>query len=131
MIFAGYFLFSCHVFPSMPITDHQFYSGISITRTHYKADSSIRRTVWRGTDCFALRSNYLRKNLYKADISIKETLFLHQCCPLYRDFTVFSITWEVWACLTFSIKWNEFSICWKCFLLLNYRTFWFQEIDFS
>ena len=51
------------------------YSGISIKRTHYKADTSIRRTVWRGTDCFALRSNYVRKNLYKADISIKRTLF--------------------------------------------------------
>ena len=52
-----------------------YYSGISITRTHYKADTSTRRTVWRGTDCFALRSNCLRKNLYKPDISIKRTLF--------------------------------------------------------
>ena len=33
----------------------------------YKAETSERRTVWRGTDCFVLRSNYLRKNLYKAD----------------------------------------------------------------
>ena len=41
----------------------------------YKADISIRRTAWQGTDCSALRSNYLRKNLYKADISIKRTLF--------------------------------------------------------
>ena len=38
-------------------------------------DTSIRRTVCRGTDCFALWSNYLRENLYKADISIKRTLF--------------------------------------------------------
>ena len=51
------------------------YSGISIKRTHYKADTSIRRTVWRGTDCFAFRSDHLRKNLYKADISIKRTHF--------------------------------------------------------
>ena len=51
------------------------YSGISIKRTHYKADIPIRRTVWRGTDCFALRSNYLRKNLYKADISVNRTIF--------------------------------------------------------
>ena len=46
----------------------QNYSGISIERTHDKADTSIRLTVLRGTDCFALRSNYLRKNLCKADI---------------------------------------------------------------
>ena len=52
-----------------------YYRGISIKRTHYKADTSIRRTVWRGTDCFALRSNYLRNNLYQADISIKRTHF--------------------------------------------------------
>ena len=65
------------------------YSGISIKRTHYKADTSIRRTVWRGTDCCALRSNYLRKNLYKTDSSIKRTFFfLHQWYPLYRDSTV-------------------------------------------
>ena len=51
------------------------YSGISIKRTHYKADTSIRRTVWGRTNCFALWSNYLGKNLYKADISIKRTLF--------------------------------------------------------
>ena len=51
------------------------YSGISIKRTHCEADTSVRRTVWRGTDCFALRSNYLRKNLYQADISIKRTHF--------------------------------------------------------
>ena len=60
------------------------YSWISIKWTHYKADTSIRRKVCRGTDCFALQSNYLRKNLYKADISIKQTLFLHQ---FYRDST--------------------------------------------
>ena len=58
-------------------------SGISIKRPHYKADTSIRRTVWRGIDCFALRLNYLRKNLYKADT----LFFLHQWCPLYRDST--------------------------------------------
>ena len=52
------------------------YSGISIKRTHYIADNSIRRTVWQGTDCFALRSNYLRKNLYTADISIKRTIIV-------------------------------------------------------
>ena len=69
----------------------KMYSGISIKRTHHKAETSIRRTVWRGTDCFALRSNYLRKNLYKADISMKRTLFLHQWCPLYRDSTVIRI----------------------------------------
>ena len=34
------------------------YSGISIKRTHYKVDTSIRRTVCRGTDCCAQRSNY-------------------------------------------------------------------------
>ena len=51
------------------------YSRISVKRTHHKWDTSIRRTVWLGTDCFALRSSYLRKNLYKADISIKPTLF--------------------------------------------------------
>ena len=61
------------------------YSWISINWTHYKADTSIRRKVCRGTDCFALQSNYLRKNLYKGDICIKRTLFLHQ---LYRDSTV-------------------------------------------
>ena len=70
------------------LTAVKHYSGISIKRTHDKADTSIRRTVWRGTDCYALRSNYLRENLYKADISIKRTLFLHQWCPLYRDSTV-------------------------------------------
>ena len=48
----------------------------------YKADTSIRRTVWRGTVCFALRSNYLKKILCKAAISIKRTLFLHQWCPM-------------------------------------------------
>ena len=46
-----------------------------LKRTHYKADTSIRRTVCPGTDCFALAWIYLRKNLYKADISIKRTLF--------------------------------------------------------
>ena len=35
-----------------------------------------------------MRSNYLRKNLYNVDISIKRTLFLHQWCPLCRDSTV-------------------------------------------
>ena len=43
------------------------YSGMSIKRKHYKADTFVRRIVWRRTDCFALRSNCLRKNLYKAD----------------------------------------------------------------
>ena len=42
-------------------TKHVCYSEISIKRTHYKADTFIGQTVWRGTDCFALRSNYLRK----------------------------------------------------------------------
>ena len=55
------------------------YSGISTKWTHYKADASMRRIVWRGTDCFSLLSNYLRKNLYKADISIKQT---HFCAPM-------------------------------------------------
>ena len=57
---------------------------------HYKADTSMRRIVWRGADCFALRLSYLRKNLCKADISIKRTLFLPPWCPLYRDFAVLS-----------------------------------------
>ena len=56
-----------------------------------KADTSIKRTVWRGTDCFAFRPNDLRKNLYKVDISIKRTHFLHQWCPFYRDSTVLFI----------------------------------------
>ena len=47
---------------------------IFLLQTLYKADTSIGRTVWRGTDCLALRSDYLRKNLYKADSSIKRTL---------------------------------------------------------
>ena len=54
----------------------------------YKADTSVRRTVWRGTDCFTLWSNYLGKNLYKAHSSIKRTIFLNQWCLLYRDSTV-------------------------------------------
>ena len=54
-------------------------SGISIKRTPYKADTFIGRTVWRGTDCFALRSNYLRKNLYKAD-----TFYAPMVSALYR-----------------------------------------------
>ena len=54
-------------------------SRISIKRTPYKADTSIRRTVWRGTECFALRSNYLRKYLYKAD-----TFYAPMVSALYR-----------------------------------------------
>ena len=54
-------------------------SRISIKRTPYKADTSIRRTVWRGTECFALRSNYLRKYLYKAD-----TFYAPMVSTLYR-----------------------------------------------
>ena len=65
------------------------YSGISIKRTHDKVDTSIRRTAWQGTDCSALRLNYLRKNLYKAD-----TFFFHQWCPLYRDSTVLSFIFK-------------------------------------
>ena len=64
------------------------FSRISIKQARFKSETFIRRRVWRGTGCFALRSNYLRKNLYKADISIKWTLFLHQWCLLYRDSTV-------------------------------------------
>ena len=64
------------------MTSETNYSGISIKRTHYK------RTVWWGTDCFALRSNYLRKNLCKADSSLKRTRFLHQWRLVYRDSTV-------------------------------------------
>ena len=66
--------------------------------THYKVETSIRRTVWRGTDYFALRLNYLRKNLYKADISIKRTLFLYQWCSLYRDSAV---SWK--SCLNLCV----------------------------
>ena len=44
-----------------------------------------------------MRSNYLRKNLHKTDISIKRTYFLHQWCPLYRDSTVieFIFKWTI------------------------------------
>ena len=62
------------------------YSGISTKWTHYKADASIRQIVWRGTDCFSLRSNYLRKNLYKADISIKETHFFAPMVSASQNF---------------------------------------------
>ena len=65
-------------------------NGISIKRTHYKADTSIRRTVWREMDCLALQSNHLKKNLYKP-----LTLFLHQWCPLYRDSTVKACRWNL------------------------------------
>ena len=68
------------------------YSGISIKWTPCKADTSIRRTVWRGTEYFALWSNYLGKNLYKVDSSIKRTLFLHQWCPFYSNSDLFSFS---------------------------------------
>ena len=84
------------------------YNGISIKRTHHKTDTSTRRTVWRGTDWSALRSNYLRKYFYKADISIKRTLFLLQWCPLYRDSTV-SLSNVFWTALFFILWENAFN----------------------
>ena len=57
----------------------------------YKADTSIRRTVWRGTVCFALRSNYLKKILCKADTFFASVvshglLYLHGliCCIFFK-----------------------------------------------
>ena len=41
------------------------YSGISIKQILYKADISLRQTVYLGTDGFTVK--LLRKNLYKAD----------------------------------------------------------------
>ena len=62
------------------------YSGISIKRTPYKADISIRRTVTPCTDGYTVKLSL--KNLYKADIykadiykadSYKtDTFFVHQ-----------------------------------------------------
>ena len=63
---------------SWKISDFNF-SEFLIREIKKKLDfelcSSIRWTVWQGTDCFALWSNYLRKSLYKSHISIKPTLF--------------------------------------------------------
>ena len=99
---------------------------------HYKVDNSLRRTVWRGTDCFALRSNYLQKNLYKADISIKWTVFLYQWCPLYRDFTVVQklgkkISKIGKKCTNFGEKCPDYGHLWVKFLILNAILKSFQE----
>ena len=62
------------------------YSEISIKWTHYKADTSIRRTLWRGRIALLCDQTFLEK------ISIKQTFFfLYQWRPLYRDSTVFAI----------------------------------------
>ena len=50
--------------------DRYMYSGISIKRTLYKADISLKRTVYLGMDGFTVK--LLRKNLYKAE---RRTLF--------------------------------------------------------
>ena len=41
------------------------YSGISLRRTHHKADTSIKRTHIQGTDGFLV--NFSQASLYKAD----------------------------------------------------------------
>ena len=96
------------------------YSGTSTKRTHYEADTSIRRTEWRGTDCFALRSNYLRKNLYKAATFFRPGVrFLE--IPLYDQFHAtgificpLKISENVWFSAVFmghrkrSVAWNRF-----------------------
>ena len=43
------------------------------------------------TDCFALRSNYLRKNLYKADISIKRIHFFAPVVSALQKFHLYEV----------------------------------------
>ena len=81
----------------------------------YKADTSIRRAVWQGTDCLVLRLSYLRKNLYKPDISLKRTLFSHQWCSLSRDSTV-----ETSPLLSFASQWTGFYYYYYYLLLFIY-----------
>ena len=50
-----------------------------------KADISIRRTVWRGTDCPGLRSSHPEKLSIKRTSPQSGHLSPHQRCPPQRD----------------------------------------------
>ena len=108
----------------------EIYSGISIKCTHYKVDTCIRRTVWWETDCFALRPSYLRKSLYKADISLKRTLFCTSDVrfieiPLYL--CMFTITKkilsEIYNALLPHIS------CFRIYAVICLESFWLKRCN--